>query len=172
MARGLLTPDEAGERMAVAFAAETAGVIGPVTAWQVAAASSGSGFSHPGGRWVRWVSVPTRAAPDVGGRWSWIVARVIARQHLSGDPSDDEIGVSTVVSTFDQDAVKRGKVVRDIAGRGHDSPFGGQVRYSRDTPDRWIRRYRAGGFDTLSELLYAPTRVALVSGISQTRECN
>lgn len=88
------------------------------------------------------------------------------------------MGSGHVVNGFDQDAVKRrqraqqvalfryqlicpalepglstkqrGKLVRGIAGRSHDGPFGGQVRYSRDTLDRWIRRYRAGGFDALS----------------------
>ena len=43
----------------------------------------------------------------------------------------------------------RGKVVRAIAARAHTGPFGGQQRYSRDTLDRWIRRYRRGGFDAL-----------------------
>jgi len=89
-----------------------------------------------------------------------------------------------VVNAFDEDAVKRrqraqqvalcryqlicpalepglstkqrGKVVRGIAGRSHDGPFGGQVRYSRDTLDRWIRRYRAGGFDALSPSIRQP----------------
>ena len=71
----------------------TAGVIGPVTAWQVASASS---------RWSASLTrlaagfggcrCPTRVAPDGGAGWSGIVARVIARQHLSGDPSDDEWG--------------------------------------------------------------------------------
>jgi len=89
-----------------------------------------------------------------------------------------------VVNTFDEDAVKRrqraqqvalfryqlicpalesglstkqrGKVVRGIADRNHDGPFGGQVRYSRDTLDRWIRRYRAGGFDALSPSIRQP----------------
>ena len=40
----------------------------------------------------------------------------------------------------------RGRLVREIASREHTDPFGTQVRYSRDTLDRWIRRYRAGGF--------------------------
>ncbi len=43
----------------------------------------------------------------------------------------------------------RGRVVREIAGRSHAGPFGGQLRFSRDTLDRWVRRYRAGGFDAL-----------------------
>ena len=40
----------------------------------------------------------------------------------------------------------RGRLVREIAAREHVDPFGASVRYSRDTLDRWIRRYRAGGF--------------------------
>ncbi|MGH3479354.1 MAG: DDE-type integrase/transposase/recombinase [Nocardioidaceae bacterium] len=44
----------------------------------------------------------------------------------------------------------RGRVVRAIAADTHAGPFGGQHRYSRDTLDRWIRRYRAGGLDALA----------------------
>lgn len=44
----------------------------------------------------------------------------------------------------------RGRVVRAIAARTHAGPFGGQHTYSRDTLDRWIRRYRAGGFEALT----------------------
>ena len=47
----------------------------------------------------------------------------------------------------------RGRVVREIAAREHVDPFGARVRYSRDTLDRWIRRYRAGGF---AELIPSP----------------
>ncbi|MFH5232883.1 DDE-type integrase/transposase/recombinase [Antrihabitans spumae] len=43
----------------------------------------------------------------------------------------------------------RGRLVREIAGRHHTDPFGTAVKYSRDTLDRWIRRYRAGGFEEL-----------------------
>ncbi|OOK76792.1 helix-turn-helix domain protein [Mycobacterium kansasii] len=43
----------------------------------------------------------------------------------------------------------RGRLVRGIAAREHTDPFGARVRYSRDTLDRWIRRYRAGGFAEL-----------------------
>lgn len=43
----------------------------------------------------------------------------------------------------------RGRIVREIAAREHTDPFGTPVRYSRDTLDRWIRRYRAGGFEEL-----------------------
>jgi YD repeat-containing protein len=50
---------------------------------------------------------------------------------------------------------QRGKLVRQIAAATHTDPFGNQVRYSRDTLDRWIRRYRADGFEAL---LPAPRR--------------
>jgi hypothetical protein len=54
----------------------------------------------------------------------------------------------------------RGRVVRAIAARAHQGPFGGRHRYSRDTLDRWIRRYRAGGFDALTPSLRQPgTRI-------------
>ncbi|MDI9941575.1 DDE-type integrase/transposase/recombinase [Rhodococcus sp. IEGM 1351] len=43
----------------------------------------------------------------------------------------------------------QGRLVREIASREHTDPFGAKVRYSRDTLDRWIRRYRAGGFEEL-----------------------
>lgn len=43
----------------------------------------------------------------------------------------------------------RGRLVRAIAAAEHAHPSGEAVRYSRDTLDRWIRRYRAGGFDEL-----------------------
>ena len=44
---------------------------------------------------------------------------------------------------------QRGRVVREIAGRRHIDPFGTQVQIARPTLDRWIRRYRAGGFEAL-----------------------
>ena len=44
---------------------------------------------------------------------------------------------------------QRGRLVREIASRAHTDPSGNQVRYSRDTLDRSIGRYRAGGFDEL-----------------------
>jgi putative transposase len=50
----------------------------------------------------------------------------------------------------------RGRIVRAIAARGHAGPFGGQHRYSRDSLDRWIRRYRAGGFDALMPSIRQP----------------
>jgi transposase InsO family protein len=50
----------------------------------------------------------------------------------------------------------RGPIVRAIAARSHAGPFGGQHRYSRDSLDRWIRRYRAGGFDALMPSIRQP----------------
>ncbi len=50
----------------------------------------------------------------------------------------------------------RGRIVRAIAAEAHTGPFGGQRRYSRDSLDRWIRRYRAGGFDALMPSIRQP----------------
>jgi transposase InsO family protein len=44
---------------------------------------------------------------------------------------------------------QRGKLVRGIAAGAHTDPFGNQSRVSRATLDRWIRRYRRGGFEAL-----------------------
>ena len=46
-------------------------------------------------------------------------------------------------------AEERGKMVRELASRDHADPFGRRVRVSRQTIDRWIRDWRAGGFDAL-----------------------
>jgi putative transposase len=43
----------------------------------------------------------------------------------------------------------RGRLVRQIAVDEHLDPFGRRVRVSRQTVDRWIRDWRAGGFDAL-----------------------
>jgi len=43
----------------------------------------------------------------------------------------------------------RGRLVRQIAAQAHRGPSGRLVRISRDTLDRWIRAWRAGGFDAL-----------------------
>src|SRR6266516_3534402 len=43
----------------------------------------------------------------------------------------------------------RGRLVRSIAAADHTGPFGTPVRVSRQTLDRWIRDWRAGGFDAL-----------------------
>jgi putative transposase len=43
----------------------------------------------------------------------------------------------------------RGRLVRQVAAEQHLDPSGRLVRVSRDTLDRWIRAWRAGGFDAL-----------------------
>ncbi|MHB2021962.1 MAG: DDE-type integrase/transposase/recombinase [Mycobacteriales bacterium] len=43
----------------------------------------------------------------------------------------------------------RGRLVRELAAAEHAGPFGTRVRVSRATLDRWIRTWRAGGFDAL-----------------------
>jgi putative transposase len=41
----------------------------------------------------------------------------------------------------------RGALVRTLADREHAGPFGDQVRIWRQTIDRWVRAWRAGGFE-------------------------
>jgi putative transposase len=50
----------------------------------------------------------------------------------------------------------RERIVRALAGQPHAGPFGGQQWYSRHILDRWIRRYRAGGFDALTPSIRQP----------------
>ena len=44
---------------------------------------------------------------------------------------------------------RRGGLVCVLAAREHAGPFGEPVRVSRPSLDRWIRAWRAGGFDAL-----------------------
>ncbi len=46
-------------------------------------------------------------------------------------------------------AAERGRLVRYLAARDHAGPNGERVRVGRSTLDRWIRAWRAGGFDAL-----------------------
>ncbi len=46
-------------------------------------------------------------------------------------------------------ARQRGLLVRTLAAGDHLGPDGTRVRVSRNTLDRWIRAYRAGGFEAL-----------------------
>lgn len=43
----------------------------------------------------------------------------------------------------------RGRLVRELAQSEHTGPFGGRVRVSRVTLDRWIASWRRGGFEAL-----------------------
>jgi putative transposase len=45
---------------------------------------------------------------------------------------------------------QRGRMVREIASRAHEGPFGEPVTVSRGTVDRWIRAWRDGGFAALA----------------------
>ena len=49
----------------------------------------------------------------------------------------------------DLSAAERGRLVRELAGRTHRGPDGEWRSVGRSTLDRWIRDYRAGGFDAL-----------------------
>jgi putative transposase len=44
---------------------------------------------------------------------------------------------------------QRGRLVRALAEREHEGPFGQPVRVARPTIDRWLRAWRRGGFDAL-----------------------
>jgi putative transposase len=44
---------------------------------------------------------------------------------------------------------QRGRLVRAVAAREHTGPHGERVRVGRSTLDRWIRDWRAGGFEAL-----------------------
>jgi transposase len=45
---------------------------------------------------------------------------------------------------------QRGRLVRELAAKAHPGPFGDPVSVSRETVDRWIRAWRAGGFAALA----------------------
>lgn len=45
---------------------------------------------------------------------------------------------------------QRGRLVRELAAQDHTGPGGCRVRVARGTIDRWIRAYRAGGFEALA----------------------
>ena len=45
---------------------------------------------------------------------------------------------------------QRGRLVRELAAAAHPGPFGEPVTVSRETIDRWIRAWRAGGFAALA----------------------
>src|SRR5215210_6681112 len=60
---------------------------------------------------------------------------------------------------------ERGRLVRALAARDHTGPGGERVRVSRNTLDRWIRNWRAGGYEALvpaSRSAEATTPVAML----------
>jgi putative transposase len=44
---------------------------------------------------------------------------------------------------------QRGRLVREIAAKEHDGPFGEKIVVARNTIDRWVRWWRTGGFAAL-----------------------
>ena len=54
-------------------------------------------------------------------------------------------------------ARQRGQRIRELAAAGHDGPGGGKVAISEQTIRRWVRWWRAGGFEAL---VPAPARVS------------
>ena len=53
-------------------------------------------------------------------------------------------------------AAQRGALVRELAGREHDGPAGARMRVSQQIIRRWVRAWRAGGFEAL---VPSPARV-------------
>ncbi|MGH9019075.1 MAG: helix-turn-helix domain-containing protein, partial [Acidimicrobiales bacterium] len=53
------------------------------------------------------------------------------------------------VASAELSSRQRGILVRQLAAESHLGPDGNRVRVSRNTLDRWIRAYRAGGFEAL-----------------------
>jgi putative transposase len=51
---------------------------------------------------------------------------------------------------------QRGALVRELAAREHDGPFGDKIVVARNTIDRWVRWWRHGGF---AALVPQPARV-------------
>ena len=51
---------------------------------------------------------------------------------------------------------ERGRLVRALAERDHTGPGGERVRVSRNTLDRWIRNWRAGGYEALVPTARSP----------------
>ncbi len=77
------------------------------------------------------------------------------RYHLIREAADPSISVR-----------QRGLMVRALAAAEHPGPFGGTVRLSRETIDRWIRVWRRDGFDGLlprGRAQGAATPVAILS---------
>jgi putative transposase len=64
---------------------------------------------------------------------------------------------------------QRGRLVRDLAGGEHATPWGERVVVSRNTLDRWIRAYRTGGFEALvpRSRQAEPTTPASVLGLAE-----
>ena len=80
----------------------------------------------------------TAAGDEEAGRAGRARAVALFRYSLIREAADP--GLSTR---------QRGRLARDLAAREHAGPFGKPVRVSRASLDRWIRAWRACGFDAL-----------------------
>lgn len=60
------------------------------------------------------------------------------RYQLIREAADESVG-----------AKARGIMIRDLASQEHPWPFGGTKRFSRETLDRWVKAWKAEGFDGL-----------------------
>ncbi len=78
------------------------------------------------------------ASGDLSARRERMEKTALFRYQLIREAADD--GVTSR---------QRGPMVRALAAGEHPGPFGGTVRVSKDTIDRWIRLWRRGGFDAL-----------------------
>ena len=81
----------------------------------------------------------TAAADEEARRAGRARAVALFRYSLIREAADPELSTR-----------QRGRLVRELASRPHAGPFGEQVTVSRPSLDRWIRAWRAGGFDALA----------------------
>ena len=82
------------------------------------------------------------------------------REHCGGHGRDEPSDRAREVGLFRYALIReaadpalssrqRGRLVRELAAAEHTGPFGGRVRISRVTIDRWILSWRRGGFEAL-----------------------
>jgi putative transposase len=72
-----------------------------------------------------------------------------ARAAWARDVALFRYGMIRAAADPDLSAQQRGALVRALAAGEHKGPDGRPVRPGRSTLDRWIRDWRAGGFDAL-----------------------
>lgn len=72
-----------------------------------------------------------------------------ARAEWARDVALFRYGLIRAAADPDLPARERGELVRELAAREHKGPDGRMIRPGRSTLDRWIRLWRAGGFDAL-----------------------
>ena len=75
--------------------------------------------------------------------------RLAARAEQARDTALFRYGLVRAAADPGLSARQRGALVRELAAGEHRGPDGRPVRVGRSTLDRWIRAWRAGGFDAL-----------------------